>query len=618
MCIRDSYVTLLAAIAADPATPLSDLDFLDAAELAVVTPPPVGELVTGDLPLGEAFAARARLTPEAIAVISGGERHSYQEINASANRLAHLLRDLGIGAGSLVGVYLPRTAGLMPALLGVLKAGAGYVPLDPAHPADRLGFVLADTGVPVLVTCAELAPRLADGFTGVVVLVDGDDAGLLAARPDTDPVPVAGLDDRAYVIFTSGSTGRPKGVEVTHRNVLRLMSAGHGLYGFAATDVWPLFHSYAFDVSVWEMWGSLLFGGALVMVPADVARAPGEMLDLMLEHGVTILNQTPSAFRGLVRLAAEGDERVDRLSLRLVVFAGEKLEIPDLAPWVERRGLAAPVLANMYGITETTVHSTFHRVVAEDLVPSAANPVGVPLADLTIHLLDPAGMPVPIGVPGEIHVGGAGVARGYLSRPELTARRFVPDPGGPPGARMYRSGDLARRTADGRLWFLGRLDDQVKIRGYRIELGEIVAALRVLDEVADAVVVVREDVPGDKRLIAYLRAAAGARLDVDVLRATLSRRLPDYMVPAAFVLMEKIPLTTNGKLDKQALPAPQGALRSERYQAPTGPLETRLAEMWAELLGAGRAGVTDSFFEAGGNSLLALRLSSRIREAYGV
>jgi amino acid adenylation domain-containing protein len=616
--LAEHFTALVEAVVAEPDRALSEVGFLGAAELAVVAPPPVGGVVTGDLALGEAFAARSRVAPDAIAVAGAGAPRTYGEINEWANRLAHLLRGHGVSAGDLVGVCLPRAAELMPALLGVLKSGAGYVPLDPAHPVDRLSFVLADTGVSVLVTTTELAPRLAAGFAGVVVLVDGDGTALIDELPGTDPAPVAGLDDVAYVIYTSGSTGRPKGVCVTHRNVLRLMAAGHGLYGFSPDDVWPLFHSYAFDVSVWEMWGALLYGGTLVMVPADVARAPSELLDLMLRHGVTVLNQTPSAFRGLVRLAADGDTRIDRLALRLVVFAGEKLELPDLAGWVARRGLDTPVLANMYGITETTVHSTFHRVVPEDLHPGAGNPIGVPLADLTLRLLDRAGLPVPIGVPGEIHVGGPGVARGYLSRPELTAARFVPDPCGVPGDRMYRSGDLARRLPDGRLQFLGRLDDQVKIRGYRVELGEIVAALHAVPGVADAVVVVREDVPGDRRLIAYLVAAAGSRPDVDELRSVLARRLPDYMVPAAFVAVDRIPLTANGKLDRRALPAPQQALRSERFLAPAGPVESRLAGIWAEVLDAERVGVTDDFFDAGGNSLLALRLSARIREAYGV
>ena len=609
--LADHYVTLLRAVAADTGTPLAGLDLLAPAERALVTPPPAAGIDSGGLPLGAAFAARARLTPDAVAVISGGERLTYREVDVRANRLAHRLRAHGVGPGSLVAVHLPRDADLAPALIGVLKAGAAYVPLDPAHPVDRLAALLTDTGAPVLVTCAELAPRLAGGFAGTVVLTGG-------AGPADEPPAVAGLDDRAYVIFTSGSTGRPKGVEVTHRNVLRLMAAGRDLAGFGADDVWPLFHSYAFDLSVWEMWGALLYGGTLVVVPADVAREPGELADLMLEHGVTVLTQTPSAFRGLVRLAAGGDERIDRLRLRLVVFAGERLDVPELAPWVARRGLDAPVLANMYGITETTVHSTWHRVTAADLRPGAGNPIGVPLADSTIHLLDPAGMPAPIGVPGEIHVGGPGVARGYLARPGLTAQRFVPDPSGPPGSRRYRSGDLARRTPDGGLEFLGRLDDQVKIRGHRVEPGEVVAAIRAGGGVADAVVVVREDVPGDPRLTAYVRPAAGGRLDPAAVRADLSRRLPHYLVPAAVVLVDHIPLTANGKLDRRALPAPAGPSRPGGFRAPGNPLESALAEMWSGLLGAGPTGIDDDFFEAGGNSLTALRLSARIEAAYGV
>jgi amino acid adenylation domain-containing protein len=511
-------------------------------------------------------------------------------------------------------VCVERGVDLVPALVGVVKSGGGYVPLDPAYPVDRWGFMLADTGASVVVASAGLAARVAEVFSGSVVVLGSE---LVAGQPVEAPVPVAGADDVLYVIYTSGSTGQPKGVCVTHANVLRLLACGRQLYGFAESDVWPLFHSYAFDVSVWELWGALLYGGRLVVVEFAVARAPEEFLDLLVAHRVTVLNQTPSAFGGLVAAAAAGDRRVDELALRLVVFAGEKLEIAQLAPWVARRGLDAPVLANMYGITETTVHSTFYRITAADLDPAAGNPIGVPLADLGIYLLDPHGNPVPIGVPGEIYVGGPGVTRGYLNRPALTAQRFVPDPFGPPGARLYRSGDLARRAADTSLQFLGRRDDQVKIRGYRIELGEIQAALRGHPQVTDAVVIATEDTPGDKRLLAYLVPTAGAHLDPHTLRAHLATTLPDYMQPARYLTVDHIPLTTNGKLDRTALPtADHDPLHPATQQPPRTPLEHRIATAWADILTLDHIGIHDNFFDAGGSSILALRISAWIREAF--
>ncbi|MET9520710.1 amino acid adenylation domain-containing protein, partial [Streptomyces sp. NPDC002994] len=349
--------------------------------------------------------------------------------------------------------------------------------------------------------------------------------------------------------------------------------------------------------------------------PQDVARSPEDFLDLLVEQRVTVLSQTPTAFRALVAAAGDGDPRIDRLALRYVVFAGEKLEFRDLRPWTDRLGLDAPALVNMYGITETTVHTTFYRVAEDDLEAAAGNPIGVPLADLRIHLLDAAGELVPIGVPGEIHVGGAGVARGYLGRPALTAERFVPDPFGPAGARLYRSGDLARRRPDGSLDYLGRMDHQVKIRGYRIELGEIEAILAGHPHIRDTVVVVREDTPGDKRLVAYLVPVHGESAPgATELRELLGRDLPDYMVPVAFVRLEALPLTANGKLDTRSLPVPGGeSFLQGGYVAPRTPVEERVAAVWATALEVDRVGVYDSFFDLGGDSIRAVALVGTLR-----
>ncbi|MFH9550555.1 amino acid adenylation domain-containing protein [Streptomyces sp. NPDC017435] len=612
--MADHLLRLLEAGTADPAARLSAADILGAGERALLAGAPERvEPVTRRV--HEVFEAQAARTPDAVAVVFEDQELSYAELDTRANRIAHLLRAKGVGPEDLVGICLERGIELMPALLGVLKSGAAYLPLDPANPADRLAYIVRDANAPVVLTTADRAGVLDGRYEGDVVELDTE-AAVLAAQPGTAPAVAGSPQNLIYTIYTSGSTGRPKGVALTHENVVRLLARGQEHYAFAATDVWPLFHSYAFDVSVWEMWGALLHGGRLVVVPFAVTRSPEEFLDLLVDQGVTVLNQTPSAFRALTGAARDGDPRIDRLALRAVVFAGEKLEVSELGPWAERIGLDRTALVNMYGITETTVHTTYRRLTDADLDPQSGNPIGRPLADLTVHLLDGNGELAPIGVPGEIHVGGPGVARGYLGRPELTAERFVPDPYGPAGARLYRSGDLARRLPDGQLEFLGRADDQVKIRGFRIELGEIENALAAHEAVRDAVVLVREDTPGDVRLVAYVTADDDAAPAPAQLRTLLAAALPEYMVPAAFVVLDRLPLTTNGKLDKRALPAPgQDAVGATAYVAPRTVVEERIAEVWQDVLGLDRVSVEDGFFELGGHSIRAVTLVGRLRAA---
>ncbi|MFF4156739.1 amino acid adenylation domain-containing protein [Streptomyces sp. NPDC001678] len=618
----EQYVRFLTAVADAPGTPVSRVEILSPAERELLISGRPAGAADGEPPVvptrcvHEVFEERAAADPDAVAVVFEGVELSYGELNARANRIAHRLRGMGVGPEDLVGVCLERGIELMPALLGVLKAGAGYLPLDPSNPADRLGFMLADAGAGVVLTESGQVEMLGGIFDGAVVVLDRD-RDVLAGESAENPGVLAGPESLIYVIYTSGSTGRPKGVCLSHANVLRLLTSAERHYAFGASDVWPLFHSYAFDVSVWEMWGALLYGGRLVVVPFGVSRSPEEFLDLLVEHRVTVLNQTPTAFRQLVAAAADGDSRVDQLDLRAVVFAGERLDVPELAPWVERLGLDRPVLVNMYGITETTVHTTYYRVTDSDLLPGAGNPVGYPLADLRVYLIDKNGNLAPVGVPGEIHVGGPGVARGYLNRPDLTAERFVPDPFGPAGSRMYRSGDLARRLADGSLEFLGRIDHQVKIRGFRVELGEIEAALAGHALVRDAVVIVREDTPGDKQLVAYVVPVEGEGPEPGELRTLLSASLPAYMVPSAFVTLERLPLTTNGKLDRRALPAPdRAALGSQAaFVAPRTEAEEHVAAVWRDVLGLDEVGVEEGFFTVGGDSIRAVAVVGALREA---
>ncbi|HEY0022711.1 MAG TPA: amino acid adenylation domain-containing protein [Longimicrobium sp.] len=599
---------VLEQVAADADVRLSGLELLGDAEREQVLQAwnRTEAEYPADRPIHALFEAQAARTPDAVAVRFQEQSLTYAELNAGANQLAHSLRRRGVGPEVRVGICLERGLEMVVSILAVLKAGGAYVPLDPGYPAERLSFILADSAVPVLLTRETLRGAL-PALEGVQVVSLDSAAAEIAAESAENPQSGAGPDSLAYVIYTSGSTGTPKGALIEHRNVARLFSATDAWFGFGPDDVWTLFHSYAFDFSVWELWGALLHGGRVIVVPFDVSRDPEAFHALVQREGVTVLNQTPSAFRQFIR--ADG-QRGGELALRVVVFGGEALEPASLREWVERRGIDTPRLVNMYGITETTVHVTYRPLGREDVFGGSGSPIGRAIPDLRLYVLDPARRPLPVGIPGELYVGGAGVARGYLNRPELTAERFVDDPFAP--GRLYRSGDRVRWMADGTLEYLGRLDEQVKIRGFRIELGEIEAALRDAPGVADCTVVVRDDESGDQRLVAYVVGDAEA----EALRDRLRLSLPEYMVPAAFVALDALPLTPNGKLDRKALPAPEGdAYARGSYEAPLGEVETALAEIWAEVLGVERVGRRDHFFELGGHSLLAIRLIERMRRA---
>ena len=564
------------------------------------------------------FEAQAAIAPGAIALTCEDRNMSYGELNARANRLARRLRALGIGPESPVGLYVDRSIEMVVGLLGVLKAGGVYVPLDTAYPAERLAFLLADSKVPVLLTRSHLLDKLpAHGAE----TIDLDDECLSLREDDLEGG--AEPENAAYVIYTSGSTGQPKGVVVTHANVTHLMAATQDWYDFGSGDVWTLFHSFAFDFSVWEIWGALTFGGRLVVVPYWASRSPEAFHALLRSERVSVLNQTPSAFRQLIRADEAAGKEADDLSLRLVIFGGEALEPETLRPWFERHGDAVPELVNMYGITETTVHVTYRPVTSADLgTSSGSSPIGVPIPGWKVLLLDRLMQPVPVGVVGEIFVGGPGLARGYLNRPALTAERFVADPfSAGRGGRLYKSGDLARRRADGSLEYVGRSDDQVKIRGFRIELGEIEAALLKHPSLREAVVLPRDYGAEDRRLVAYVVGRSEGTLGASDLRRWLKPRLPEYMIPATFVTLERLPLTPHGKIDREALPAPEAAIVDDSrsaYEAPLTPAESLVAAAWADVFGVDRVGRRDDFFELGGHSLLATQVVSRIRETFDV
>ncbi|MGW0853658.1 amino acid adenylation domain-containing protein, partial [Streptomyces sp. NPDC002624] len=603
--IVERWLRLLRTVAADPGRRIGQVDVLSAEELRALLPAGRGaEPPQHSLPA--LFERQARTTPDAIALTDGATTLTYGVLNARANRLAHALIERGVGPEQLVALAFPRSAELVVAVLAVLKAGAAYVPVDPEYPAARIAYLLQDTRPSLLLTNSQVEVEGVERL-----LLDTTD---LDGLPDTDPGITVDPAQAAYVIHTSGSTGNPKGVVIPHRNVVRLFDTTRAQFGFGGDDVWTLFHSYSFDFSVWELWGSLLHGGRLVVVDHETSRSPGRFLDLLAHERVTVLNQTPSAFYQLMQADAEAPDTGRRLALRTVVFGGEALEHARLTSWYERHPEDAPRLVNMYGITETTVHVT-HAELGR--TATAPGDIGTALPDLRAYVLDAGLRPVAPGVPGELYVAGAGLARGYLNRPGLTAGRFVADPFGPAGSRMYRSGDVVRRAEDGTLRYVGRADQQVKVRGFRIELGEIEAALAAHPEIAQVAVLARQDRAEDTRLAAYLVPAADTAPHPAALRAYLRERLPEHMVPAAFVALDALPLTVNGKLDHRALPAPD-LTTAAASRAPRTAQEQILCELFAEVLGVPSAGVDDGFFELGGHSLLATRLAARIRATLGV
>ncbi|MFD7168125.1 non-ribosomal peptide synthetase family protein [Streptomyces violascens] len=613
---------LLRAGLAAPDVPVADLEILGPGEQTVI--PAQGlTRAEGAIPsegtLHGVFAAQAALRPHALAVSDERERLTYAELSARADRIAAALQARGEGPGSIVGLVLERTVDLPAAVLGVLRTGAAYLPVEPENPADRTAGQFAECRVRTVLatpaTASSSALSATDGAPHVVVL-DWQDPAWSHDAPGPTAVDVP-PEAPAYVIYTSGSTGRPKGVLVAHRNVLRLLAACDEHLRLGPDDVWTLFHSYAFDFSVWEIWGSLLHGGHLVVVPQWATRAPDVFAELVQDERVTVLSQTPSAFGQVSETLLKHS---GRSALRYVVFGGEALNHTALRPWMSAHGDRQPELINMYGITETTVHVTVRPVREKDLAEQASL-IGAPLHDLSLYLLDESLHPVGTGVPGEIFVGGAGVGMGYVANPGLTAERMLPDPfAGRSGARMYRSGDLAVRRDDGELVYLGRSDDQVKIRGHRIEPGDVRAALDALDTVAHAAVVLERDRIGAATLAAYVVPSGSAPTSGTAIRRTLLRSLPEWMVPATVTLLGELPLTHNGKLDRQALAGRRDRAEptGPRGEAPRGATAQQLAAIWIDLLGVPAVGGEDSFFELGGHSLMVMHMVARIRTALGI
>jgi len=607
------FEQLLTGIVADPDQRLSKLPLMTEAERhqLLVEWNITTTDYTRDKCIHELFEAQVECTPEAVAVVFEDRQLTYRELNRRANQLAHYLRKHGVGPEVLVGIMMERSPEMVVGLLGILKAGGAYVPLDTAYPQERLSFMLKDANVRVLMTQEELIARLPEHEAKVVCL--GKDWELIAQESEENPVSGAMAENLAYVIYTSGSTGIPKGVCVPHVAINRLI-LNTNYVELGPSDRVAQVSNSSFDAATFEIWGALLQGAQLVGISRDVTLSPRDFATQIRKQNISAMFLTTALFNQLA-----GQVPGIFNSVRHLLFGGEAVD----PRWVKEvlKGSPPERLLHVYGPTESTTFTSWYLV--QDVPEGAATiPIGRPISNTQIYLLDRYLNPVPIGVRGELHIGGDGLARGYLNRPELTAERFIPDPfSAEPGARLYKTGDLARYLPDGNIEFLGRLDQQVKVRGHRIELGEIEAVLGLHAGVREAVVVAREDVPGDKRLVAYLVVAQEQRApSTGELRSYLKQKLPEYMVPQAFVMLDALPLTPNGKVDRRALPAPDEARPelAQQYVAPRNAVEEVVADIWAEVLKVEQVGIHDNFFELGGHSLLATQVISRVRRAVQV
>ncbi|MBB5056307.1 amino acid adenylation domain-containing protein [Granulicella aggregans] len=561
--------------------------------------------------LADCFEQICRKFPDRTAITCGRETISYGDLNQRANRIAQGLlaahgRTEVNDSPQIVAIYLDRSIAQISSMLGVVKAGFAYLPIDSTYPSARIAQTLEDAAPLAVITDGRLAAGL-PSISGVVLIHDQ----LGISETALDPEQRSTADSLAYVMYTSGSTGKPKGVLVTHGNVMRLFAQTDPWFHFNEHDVWTMFHSFAFDFSVWEIWGPLLTGGRLVIVPFEVSRSSEEFYALLSEERVTVLNQTPSAFSLIDQVEEAGP--VLPLALRYVIFGGEALQYRALRNWFKRHGDQQPQLINMYGITETTVHVTYRVVTETDAHAETDSPIGEPIPDLQLYVLDADLKPVTEGEEGELCIGGAGVARGYLNRPELTAQRFIADPFGEAGSLLYRSGDLARRRADGQLIYLGRNDNQVKINGFRIELGEVEAAIAEYPGVRQVFVTAHADHTGRQRLAAYFVTESGTKLESHTLREFLTPRSPAQMMPAFYIQMESFPLTNNGKVDRKALPTPTTGSAAPAAEAGT-PMQERVAAIWREVLEAPNVGLDDNFFDIGGSSILLIRIRAELQK----
>lgn len=611
------------SLLAQPEKNVSDISILSRSEehQLVESWNGIRESYTANRCVHELFEEHVRRQPSREALVCGEERLTYGDLNRRANQLArYLLAHENVTPDTLIGICLDRSVEMVVSILAVLKAGGAYLPLDPSYPVERLSYMLNDADLHTVITTVDFAAQLHlnDGRS---LCLDDEEVSHHLSKELGENIRAGSLglkpNHLAYVIYTSGSTGNPKGVMVEHRNITRLLDSTKNHFGFGCEDSWTLFHSFAFDFSVWELWGALGYGGKLVIVPYWISRSPGEFYELVAKEKISVLNQTPSAFSALI---SEDAKRNLPLNLRVIIFGGEALNYSSLEPWVKKYGVSMPELVNMYGITETTVHVTYRKITSDDIANGyAGSMIGTSLSDLDILVLNQSGALSPVGVTGEMYVGGAGLSRGYLNRDALTNERF-PHLRKFGDRRYYRTGDLVQYNAEGDLEYKGRIDHQVKIRGFRVELGEIEAQLNKLNDVDGSIVLVQNTDFGEGKLIAYVASnTLNERQDDAALRQefssycrdVLTSRLPAHMIPDVFVIIRKMPLTPNGKIDRTALPKPELSWQQRHYAEPATEVERQLCEVWQSVLGIQRIGRNDNFFELGGNSLLVMQVMSQ-------
>lgn len=609
------FETLLAGIVANPNTPISQLPLLTETERhqLLVEWNDTQADYPKDQCIHQLFESQAAQTPNVTALVFENIRLSYQDLNRQANQLAHYLQSLGVGPETLVGLCVERSLEMVVGLLGILKAGGAYVPLDPAYPQERLAFILADTNAPVLLTQIHLQDKFPD-YGGQLICLD-DTPDNVRKQTDTNPASNATPTNLAYIIYTSGSTGQPKGVMIEHRALVNFTEMISVAYNITPADRMLQFASISFDASAEEIYPTLTRGATLVLRTDEMLASAPAFFQRCEAWGITVLDLPTAYWHQLVSDLPQLNQSWPRL-LRLVVIGGEKALVEAINCWLEYAPSTVRLI-NGYGPTEATVVATVHEIASQNPGGLQCVPIGRPIGNVQAYILDEQMQPVPVGLPGELHLGGVAVARGYLNRPQLTKKRFIPNPFG--AGRLYNTGDLARWLPGGTIEFLGRADNQVKLRGFRIELGEIETLLSRHPAVERCVVIAREDTPGDKRLVAYIIPASHSPPAVNEVQTYLKSKLPDYMIPSAMITVEEFPLTPNGKLDRAALP-PLALSRpdlSNTLVAPDGPVEEMLAEIWQDVLQLDQIGRHDNFFQLGGHSLLAVQLLSRIEQYTG-
>lgn len=613
--LATSFQYLLGSIINEPLNTISNLPIISLEDReALLAYGSVRQIFDYQTTIHERFEQQVVQYSHMNAVILGEESISYHQLNLKANQLAHFLNQKGIETGMRISICLDRSIDMLISILGVLKAGGTYVPIDPYYPIERKNHILKDSASEFLITQQSLLQSFENNH-GIHILCIEVEKLSIEEQPSFNPINKVTPLDLAYIIYTSGTTGQPKGVMIPHSNVIRLFESTEEKYHFNTSDRWSLFHSFAFDVSVWEMWGALLHGGQLVIVPYDTSRSVDDFVKLVADQKITVLSQTPSAFYQFI----QADQYINpSLHLRLVLFGGEALEPEKLKNWIDKHGDLKPLLVNMYGITETTVHATYRVIQKDDLTKHSM--IGAPFPDLSLYILDSHLEPVPIGIIGEIYIGGDGLAVGYNNLPKLTAEKFIPNPfSTEKGARLYRSGDLAKYTSDYDIEYMKRIDDQVKIRGYRIELEEIQHNIDKYPAIAQSLVRVHQNNEEDKGIVAYFKVKPGETLKLNELKDYLKTVLPLYMMPSWLVEVEQFLLNANGKIDKKNLPIPQTKRQSDSKSiiSPQSDLERKLAEIWKNILNVEDVSINDNFFDVGGHSFTAIQFVRKVEKVVG-